>query len=80
MELEEHQIKMEEGDLLVFYTDGVIHALSSPQRTGDAVLRELITINHFMNPSVIVDEIKSKAIKSEVNPDDLVLAILKREK
>ena len=32
IELEEHQIKIETGDILLFYTDGVIKALDGPDR------------------------------------------------
>jgi phosphoserine phosphatase RsbU/P len=79
IELEEHEIKIENGDILIFYTDGVVQALNSPERTGEAVLRELIVLNHYLSPSMMVEEIKSKALESEINPDDLVLVALKAD-
>lgn len=79
IKLEEHKLKIENGDILVFYTDGVIQALASPERTGEAVLHDLIILNHYLPPTMIVEEIKSKALKSKINPDDLVLALLKAD-
>lgn len=78
IELDEHQIKIEKGDILVFYTDGVIQALEHEETEGREVLYGLIKDNYELSPSQLVDEIKKK-ISSQINPDDLVLAVLKRE-
>jgi sigma-B regulation protein RsbU (phosphoserine phosphatase) len=77
IELEEHEIKLDNGDLLLFYTNGVIQALEGPQHNGKEVLREIIRSNHELSPSLLVEKIKNKFSQSETNPDDLVVAVLK---
>lgn len=77
IELEEHKIKVETGDMLLFYTDGVIQALDGSENKGKEVLREIIIANSDLSPSRLVDEIKNNFAQSEINPDDLVLAVLK---
>jgi len=79
IELEEHKIKIESGDLLLFYTDGVIRALESSESSGKEVLEQMVIQNYDLSPAKILEEIKSKTISLEVNPDDLVLAILKAD-
>lgn len=78
IELEEHELKVEKGDILVFYTDGIIQALKKDQEGCKDVLNRLIADNYNLSPSRLVDEIKKK-LKSDTNPDDLVLAVLKAE-
>ena len=77
IQLEEYKIKIESGDVLIFYTDGVIKALESPERPGEEVLRSMIIENIEFSPSIIVEKIKSEVASNRINPDDLVLAILK---
>jgi len=77
IELEEHEVKMENGDVLLFYTDGLIEALDNSDGSGEELLREIIHQDHHLSPSQMIENIKSKALKSEMNPDDLILAILK---
>lgn len=79
IELEQHQVKIDNGDILLFYTDGVIQALKTPDSPGKEVLKHVISQNHDLSASKILEEIKSKTISPEVNPDDLVLAILRAD-
>lgn len=79
IELEQHQVKIDDGDILLFYTDGVIKALKTPDSPGKEVLKQFIIQNHDLSASKILEEIKSKTISPEVNPDDLVLAILRAD-
>ena len=79
IELEKFEVKIEKGDILVFYTDGVVKALEDPEISGDEVLRRLISSNHELSPQALVNKIKEKTVASEVNMDDLVLAILKAD-
>lgn len=77
IELEEHLIKIETGDILLFYTDGVIKALDEICDIGEEILCEMIMENHELPSSKIVEIIKNRLVQSETNPDDLVLAVLK---
>jgi phosphoserine phosphatase RsbU/P len=77
IELQEHQIKIETGDILLFYTDGVIKALDGPDLSGEDVLGELVMEYHELSSSRLVEEIKNIVVQSETNLDDLVLAVLK---
>jgi len=79
IELEEQEVKIKKGDILLFYTDGLIEALHRPDLSGEEVLRDMIMQDHTLSPSRIIENIKVKALKSEMNPDDLVLAVLKAD-
>jgi len=79
IELEKYTVKIENGDIIVFYTDGVVKSLEDEEISGDEVLRRLISSNHELSPQALVDELKKKAVKSEINLDDMALAILKAD-
>jgi phosphoserine phosphatase RsbU/P len=76
--LQDHHIKIQTGDILVFYTDGVIEALEKPTKTGKKVLEEVIRENHQYSASEITRQIKIR-IGSKKYQHDLVLAILKAD-
>lgn len=78
IQLEEYKIKIEDGDVLIFYTDGVIKSLETSQSAGLEVLNRLIQENIDLSPSLLVERIKSQ-VAPGINPDDLVLAVLKAE-
>lgn len=77
IELEEHEIKIGKGDILLFYTNGVIKALDTPDSSGMEVLREIVRDYHELSSGELVEKIKNKVLKFEANPDDLVLTVLK---
>jgi phosphoserine phosphatase RsbU/P len=79
IELEKYEVKIAKGDILVFYTDGVVKALEDSEISGDEVLRRLISSNHELSPQALVNKITEKTVASEVNLDDLVLAIIKAD-
>lgn len=79
IELEEHKIKLETGDILLFYTDGIIKNLGLSGSNGKDVLRGIVASNHELAPSKLVKKIKNNFSKSKFTPDDLVLAVLKVE-
>jgi hypothetical protein len=53
--------------------------LKTPESSGKEVLKQVIIKNHEFSASEILEEIKSKTISPEVNPDDLVLAVLRAD-
>jgi len=57
----------------------VVKALEDKEISGDEILRRLISSNHELSPQALVDELKKKAAESEVNLDDMALAILKAD-
>ncbi|MGC9516165.1 MAG: PP2C family protein-serine/threonine phosphatase [Methanomicrobiales archaeon] len=79
IQLEEHKIKIESGDSLIFYTDGIIKALNTPEKSGEEVLHRLILENIDLKPRFLVENIKSRLVSTKIKPDDLVLAVLRAE-
>ncbi|KAF5052445.1 5TMR of 5TMR-LYT [anaerobic digester metagenome] len=77
IELEKYKVKIENGDIIIFYTDGVVKSLEDKEISGDEVLRRMISSNHELSPQALVDKLKNRAAKSESNLDDMALAILK---
>lgn len=76
--LREHNIKIKSGDILVFYTDGVLEALKNSEKTGKEVLSDFIMGNHQLSALQIIEDIKTR-IGSEKYQDDLVFAVLKAD-
>jgi len=77
IELEDHEIEIESGDILLFYTDGVIKALDKQDSSGIKILREVILENHELSSKKLVKVIKNRVLSFETNIDDMVLAVLK---
>ena len=77
IELENHEMEIESGDILLFYTDGVIKALDNQYSSGMDVLREILRDNHELSSNQLVQVIKNKILSSETNIDDVVLFVLK---
>lgn len=77
IELDKHEVKLNKGDIIVFYTDGMLKAMEDKDISGDEVLRRLISSNHELSPQALVDELEKKAVQNEVKLADMALAILK---
>lgn len=78
---EEQTTRMEEGDILLLYTDGVTEAENSSwEFFGDSRLREVISLHHDCHPEEIMASIFSELegfTGARPISDDLSLAILK---
>ncbi len=81
--LEEKRLRMEPGDLLVMYTDGVTDAINEhAEEFGSGRLAEAIVAVRTGSPDQIIDEIRAQvmAFAGDVPQfDDLTLVVLKRE-
>ncbi len=80
-EYEEEQIRLQEGDVLTFYTDGVVEA-ENPQgdQFGEEQLEELVKTNAFLTAddirALILDEV-SDWIEGREQRDDITVVTLK---
>ncbi|MDI6644149.1 MAG: LytS/YhcK type 5TM receptor domain-containing protein [Methanobacteriaceae archaeon] len=77
IQLKEYKIKINSGDILIFYTDGVIKSLETTEKSGFEVLRNMIIENIELSPSILVEKIRFRVVSPGENSDDLVLAVLK---
>jgi sigma-B regulation protein RsbU (phosphoserine phosphatase) len=79
--LEEKEINLKDGDIVVFYTDGITEAPNSEQEMfGVERVTKLLTKYQDQPASVIAEKIKSSVVDFEGNErqfDDLTLIILK---
>lgn len=80
--LTEDTIQINNGDVVVFYTDGFTEAMNEKlQQYGEESLIKLIDNNSDMNPNQILNLILSdvrKFIKDYPQHDDMTIVILKR--
>ncbi|MCE5213325.1 MAG: SpoIIE family protein phosphatase [Methanobacterium sp.] len=81
MEPEEKEIKLEKGDVIVFYTDGVTEAINDKEELfGEKRLYKLVKVNSDLSAKEIVDRIKDEVIdfsKGLSQFDDITLMVLK---
>lgn len=80
IELTDHILELEKGDILIFYTNGLIQALETGDNEGKQVLIELIQEGYKQSASDIISLVKSHIHSLEDNPDDLILLVLKVDK
>ena len=77
-------IQLEEGDLLVLYTDGVTEAMNSREEFfGDEKLKSIIKRHSSLGASKLLDEIRSQLdsfIGDAKRFDDVTLVIIKVQK
>lgn len=80
--LEEKEIKLDDGDIVVFYTDGITEAPNSEEEMfGVERITELITKYQDQPAGEIAERIKSSVVEFEGSGrqfDDLTLIILKK--
>ena len=80
--LEEKKVKLKDGDIVVFYTDGITEAPNNEKEMfGVERITKLLTKYQDQPASVIAEKIKSSVIEFEGNQqqfDDLTLIILKK--
>lgn len=83
IELEEKKLKLEEGDVIVFYTDGVTEALNAQgEFYGMERLFRIVKENHRLSAQEIMDKIQQSLGEfcgSKPQFDDITLAVLKAE-
>jgi sigma-B regulation protein RsbU (phosphoserine phosphatase) len=81
IELEEREIILESGDMVVFYTDGVTEAIDSKDNQfGEERLFKLIKENHDLSANDVIEKIKSEVLSfcgDEPQFDDITLMALK---
>ena len=81
MEPEEKIIKLETGDVIVFYTDGVTEAVNDKDELfGEKRLYRLVKVNSDLSSKEIVNRIKDEVIafsKGLSQFDDITLMVLK---
>jgi serine phosphatase RsbU (regulator of sigma subunit) len=82
IELEERQIDMARGDVLVFYTDGVTEAMNAyRQLFGQERLQAAVTANAQASAQQILEAVVDavKAFTGDISPsDDLTLFVVRR--
>ena len=80
--LEEKEIDLEEGDIVVFYTDGVTEAINSKKEEfGTDRLIHSIAESKGQSAKVIAETIKNRVVEfagEEEQFDDLTLVVLKK--
>ncbi len=81
IEPEEKETKLEEGDVIVFYTDGVTEAINEKgDLFGEKRVYELVKSNNNLSAKEIVIKIKNAVIdftKGQSQFDDITLMVLK---
>ncbi|MEN6554256.1 MAG: PP2C family protein-serine/threonine phosphatase, partial [Methanobacterium sp.] len=81
IELEEKQIDLESGDVIVFYTDGVTEAINDKEEFfGQKRLYKLIKSHYNLSAEDIVNKIKEEVISFSQNQsqfDDITLMVIK---
>lgn len=80
-EMEEHEIVLKSGDVVVFYTDGVTEAVDDRERPfGEERFFKIIEENHNLSAGDIIEKIKDEVLSfSGDTPqfDDITLMVLK---
>ncbi len=83
-EMEERMIELDEGDVVVFYTDGVTEAVDDGfDQFGVDRLVEIVRKNSHLSAAALVDMITAEVIafsKGAPQFDDITLMVLKGEK
>jgi sigma-B regulation protein RsbU (phosphoserine phosphatase) len=81
IELEEKQIDLESGDVIIFYTDGVTEAMNDKEEFfGQKRLYKLIRSYYNLSAEDIVNKIKEEVISFSQNQsqfDDITLMVIK---
>lgn len=80
-EFEERRIKINPGDILVLYTDGVTEAANrNHEQFGEARLRRIIKKNHALSGQQILDEILRQVYNHSAGMtqrDDITMIVMK---
>ncbi len=83
IKLEENEVTLESGDLVVFYTDGVTEAMNDKGRQfGEDRLSKLIKKNHDLSAKDIAKRIEDSVLSfcgDKPQYDDITLMVLKAE-
>ncbi|MCX5998338.1 MAG: PP2C family protein-serine/threonine phosphatase, partial [Chloroflexi bacterium] len=81
IKLEEKEIALEKGAVVVFYTDGVTEAInSSEEQFGQARLARVVQETHQLSAQGIIDRIQEEVrafTKGHPQFDDITLIVLK---
>ncbi|HID26511.1 MAG TPA: HAMP domain-containing protein [Methanosarcinales archaeon] len=81
IELEEKEIELESGDMIVLYTDGITDAINDQEEEfGEERLINLISENYTMSALDLINKIKHEVIaftRDQPQFDDFTLVILK---
>ena len=81
IEFKEYEVLLENGDVLIFYTDGITNALSEKKELfGIERLKKLIIDTHNLPTEIIIQNVKNKISsfsKDKPQFDDMTLVALK---
>lgn len=81
--LEEKEITLDKGDVVVFYTDGITEAMNKDKQLfGEERLLEEIKRNHHLSAEEITEKIQNSVLEfcgKEPQFDDITLVVLKAE-
>ncbi|MBL7184329.1 MAG: serine/threonine-protein phosphatase, partial [Anaerolineae bacterium] len=81
IELERREVELAEGDVVVFYTDGVTEAINErTEEFGQARLAQVIVENRDLAAQELIDGINEEVtafIGGEPQFDDFTLVVLK---
>jgi sigma-B regulation protein RsbU (phosphoserine phosphatase) len=81
IEFKEHETLLKKGDILIFYTDGIINALNEKGEVfGIERLKKIVDETHNLPTEIIIQKIKNKISsfsKDKPQFDDMTLVALK---
>lgn len=77
LELEQHEVKLFNDDMIFFYTFGIVKALETAKKSGIDVLKKIIRDNYNLDAEKIAEIIRDKSVVNET--DDLIIAIIKKK-
>jgi sigma-B regulation protein RsbU (phosphoserine phosphatase) len=81
IEFKEYETILKQGDVLIFYTDGIINALNEKGEVfGTRRLKKIINETHNLPAEIIIQGIKneiSSFSKEKAQFDDMTLVALK---
>ncbi len=78
--MEEHKITLREGDVCVFYTDGVTEARRGDDEFGYERLQEIVSASSTKSAAALKDDILGTVrshVDQQANDDDLTIVVLK---
>jgi sigma-B regulation protein RsbU (phosphoserine phosphatase) len=82
-QFDQHSVRLEPGDLICFYTDGVTEAMN-PERElfGEERLADVLRASHALSPREIIERITAAVVdfaQGQPQADDVTIVVLKRE-
>jgi sigma-B regulation protein RsbU (phosphoserine phosphatase) len=80
--IEENTITLEPGDILIYYTDGVIEAMNRQREEfGEKRLKRVVQANHHLGSSAIYQALTKdirQFVRDMPQKDDMTIVLVKR--